>query len=224
MNPDGDEGDEWDRVEEQAGEAAETHRISRRRFLTWFWRAPVILAAIAIGVGIREAVKVHFDKEKPNPDPRFTSLPPVPIAPLSHFQKPWDQTDFQLGEAASLQARADYPQFPSDPFNTLPAIALRLPAPIPGGLTVEGKHYAAFSRVCTHMGCIVALNEDLQAIAIAFNYQAKTPELVCHCHLSVYNPLEGAAVVSGPAPRPLPRIKLAIKNGRLYAVGLEVTA
>lgn len=209
---------------EEAEKDTEERRMSRRRFITWFWRAPVILAAIAVGVGIREAVKEHFEKEKPSPKPRFTALPPVPIAPLSHFQKPWDQTDFQLsGPDMSRQAKTDYPQFPSDPFTTLPAIALRLPAPIPGGLTVGGAHYAAFSRVCTHMGCIVALNTDPQAIAIAFNYQAKTPELVCHCHLSIYNPLASAAVVSGPAPKPLPRIELEAKDGKLYAVGLEAT-
>jgi ubiquinol-cytochrome c reductase iron-sulfur subunit/rieske iron-sulfur protein len=36
---------------------------------------------------------------------------------------------------------------------------------------------------------------------------------VCSCHGSVYDPKNGAAVVDGPAPRPLPSLGLKIADG-----------
>jgi Rieske Fe-S protein len=36
---------------------------------------------------------------------------------------------------------------------------------------------------------------------------------VCSCHGSVFNPKNGAAVIDGPAPRPLPSLGLKIADG-----------
>ena len=70
-------------------------------------------------------------------------------------------------------------------FNDSPAIIINR----------KGKGFVAFSRVCTHMGCLVGYNKVGQ-------------ELVCPCHAGVFN-LEGN-VMSGPAPRPLPKLLLKI--------------
>lgn len=56
--------------------------------------------------------------------------------------------------------------------------------------------YLAFSKVCTHAGCPVAL------------YRAKQRQLMCPCHQSIFDVLDGARVVSGPAARPLPQLPL----------------
>jgi len=70
--------------------------------------------------------------------------------------------------------------------------------------TVSG--YAAYSKVCTHAGCMVADRQDTT--------------LVCPCHAGKFDPLSGASVVGGPPPRPLPQLPLALADeGHLIATG-----
>ncbi|MBX0321451.1 Rieske 2Fe-2S domain-containing protein [Halomicroarcula sp. F13] len=72
------------------------------------------------------------------------------------------------------------------------------------GYTVSG--YAAFSKVCTHAGCMVA-NEDGNL-------------LVCPCHFGKFDPLQGAAVTDGPPGRPLPQLPITVtSDGFLVATG-----
>jgi thiosulfate dehydrogenase [quinone] large subunit len=67
--------------------------------------------------------------------------------------------------------------------------------------TSKGK-FAAYSRICTHMGCEVS-------------FTAKSDEFACPCHGSLYNATTGA-VIQGPAPKALPSYKLTVKNGEIY--------
>ena len=55
---------------------------------------------------------------------------------------------------------------------------------------------AAFSAICTHLGCTVAPVGN---------------QLDCPCHGSVYNASTGA-VISGPAPRPLPSVQVTLSG------------
>jgi len=78
----------------------------------------------------------------------------------------------------------------------------------PEGFDAETKDHAAegivaYSAVCTHTGCDVV------------NWHPDRRLLECPCHNSVYDPMEGAKVVSGPAPRRLPALPLKIADGRL---------
>jgi Rieske Fe-S protein len=58
-----------------------------------------------------------------------------------------------------------------------------------GGLDLAGGiHLAAFSRVCTHLSCIVELKRDTEAVAFAFNHRSDHPSLTCACHFSVFDP------------------------------------
>lgn len=64
----------------------------------------------------------------------------------------------------------------------------------------------AFSKICTHAGCPVAL------------YRRASCELACPCHQSVFDVRHGAKPVSGPAPRALPQLPLATdSDGYLIA-------
>ncbi|WP_458189656.1 QcrA and Rieske domain-containing protein [Haladaptatus sp. NG-WS-4] len=70
--------------------------------------------------------------------------------------------------------------------------------------TVAG--YAAYSKVCTHAGCMVS------------NYENQ--RMVCPCHFGKFNPIQGAAVVGGPPPRPLPQLPITLSSdGFLIATG-----
>lgn len=180
---------------------AATTDSGRRRLVTWLWRLPVIAAIGGLVFGLREAYRIQFGRARPNPDPAFAPHPPHAVAPLSDFAEPWSAVEFTYAGQ--------------------PIIALRLPEAIPGGLSAEGIHLAAFSRICTHLGCPVLLKRDVEAIAFAFNFRGRHPALVCPCHLSVFAPLEAGRAVSGPAIEPLPRVRLVLQAGVVYAAGVE---
>jgi len=56
----------------------------------------------------------------------------------------------------------------------------------------------AYSKVCTHVGCPVAL------------YEQQTHHLLCPCHQSQFDVANGAAVIFGPAARPLPQLPISV--------------
>ncbi len=58
----------------------------------------------------------------------------------------------------------------------------------------------AFSKICTHMGCAVAL------------YEQQTKHLLCPCHQSTFDVTRAAKVIFGPAARPLPQLALALDS------------
>lgn len=58
----------------------------------------------------------------------------------------------------------------------------------------------AFSKVCTHVGCPVAL------------YEQQTHHLLCPCHQSTFDVANGAKVIFGPANRPLPQLPIAVDD------------
>lgn len=78
--------------------------------------------------------------------------------------------------------------------------------PPPGRESWSPEGFVAYSRVCTHAGCAVAQYEDEANV------------LVCPCHQSTFDVLDGGRPVSGPAGRALPQLPLAIDaQGRLVA-------
>ena len=196
---------------DNAAGAADEADEGRRRLIRWAWRLPVLLAVGGGAVGLYEAIRIHFEKDTPAAHPVFEPRPATAVAGLQAFAQPWDAVPFEL---------------PGD--RPIPAIALRLPGPIPGGLEVtsaEGAtaYLAGFSRVCTHLGCTVYLNRDLGGIDFAFNYRTTHPDLTCPCHLSIFDPTRSGEAVSGPAVRPLPRVQLELRGDAVTAVGLERT-
>jgi ubiquinol-cytochrome c reductase iron-sulfur subunit len=75
----------------------------------------------------------------------------------------------------------------------------------PGRETWGPHGYVAYSKLCTHLGCPVGL------------YEQQLQLLVCPCHQSMFNVLNGAVPQFGPAPRPLPQLPLKIEGGYLVA-------
>ena len=56
----------------------------------------------------------------------------------------------------------------------------------------------AYSKICTHVGCPVAL------------YEQHTHHLLCPCHQSTFDLANHCEVVFGPASRPLPQLPIAV--------------
>jgi ubiquinol-cytochrome c reductase iron-sulfur subunit len=73
----------------------------------------------------------------------------------------------------------------------------------------------AYSKVCTHAGCAVALYRKP-----TFPQVEPKPALVCPCHYSTFDPATGGKVLFGPAGRDLPQLPLMIdRKGVLRAAG-----
>ncbi len=63
-----------------------------------------------------------------------------------------------------------------------------------------------YSKICTHVGCPISLNER------------KTHHLLCPCHQSTFDLADAAKVVFGPAARALPQLPLMVdEEGYLAA-------
>ena len=80
----------------------------------------------------------------------------------------------------------------------------------------------AFSNVCQHLGCIYsALTPNLSPPCNSA-FVASAPEGYCCCHGGQYDFLNDAKVLSGPPPRPVPRVILKYDNstGDIYAIGM----
>lgn len=69
---------------------------------------------------------------------------------------------------------------------------------LPGRENWSYDGIVAYSKVCTHVGCPVAL------------YEQQTHHLLCPCHQSTFDVADGAKVVFGPAKRPLPQLPIMV--------------
>lgn len=64
--------------------------------------------------------------------------------------------------------------------------------------TYEG--IIAFSKICSHMGCAVAL------------YEQTTKHLLCPCHQSTFDVTRAAKVIFGPSARALPQLAVTVDS------------
>ena len=75
----------------------------------------------------------------------------------------------------------------------------------PDRLAMTHEGIIAFSKICSHMGCAVAL------------YEQTTKHLLCPCHQSTFDVTRAAKVIFGPAARPLPQLDITV-DGEGYLV------
>ena len=64
--------------------------------------------------------------------------------------------------------------------------------------TVDG--IVAYSKICTHVGCPISLNERT------------THHLLCPCHQSTFDLADAGRVIFGPAARPLPQLPIMVDS------------
>jgi rieske iron-sulfur protein len=172
-------------------------RYGRRSFLR-----PLLglaLAPLLVGVG-----RAEDDAEKAD----AAKLPPQPG---DHFVFLSGTNKGQVVRLDSLAVGGPQVQvFPVGPDGTIrngtPLNLVILARFDPADLSEEtraraGEGVVAYSAVCTHQACPV-------------NMWSKARDgFVCSCHGSVYDPKNGAAVLDGPAPRPLPSLAVKIADG-----------
>jgi len=161
--------------------------LSRRQFLRGglVGCAALFIGAVAFGTEGKESAAA-------DPPAAGAALSPSPSlgrhrsSPHAPTGTPIAQLDrLPVGGSATFQ----------DPASG-PAILLRL----------GEDRVAAFSRVCTHAGCLV-------------NYDQGAGLLVCPCHGAEFDPARKAQPVAGPAPTALPQIHVVIdqSSGTVFA-------
>lgn len=87
------------------------------------------------------------------------------------------------------------------------SVLLDLDHAVPEGVGPK-QSLVAYSTLCQHMGCPVV-------------YQPALREFVCPCHQSRYDPERLGSIVQGVAMQPLPRVLLQVRDGRVWAVGVD---
>jgi len=67
-------------------------------------------------------------------------------------------------------------------------------------INTPDKGFLAFSKVCTHLGCLVKFDKERQLF-------------ICPCHAGLFD-LEGK-VLSGPPPKPLQKFSVRVEGDNL---------
>lgn len=90
-----------------------------------------------------------------------------------------------------------------------PCVAVKLGAPVPGGVGPD-KDIVAYSTMCTHMGCPVA-------------FDSGTNTFKCGCHYSMFDAEKSGQMICGQATENLPRIRLDYnaQTGAITATGID---
>ena len=93
---------------------------------------------------------------------------------------------------------------------------LHIPTNHDGGAVVSTMNWTidnivAYSKICTHVGCPVAL------------YEQTTHHILCPCHQSTFDAANGANVIFGPAARALPQLPLMLDSQGYIAAASDFT-
>jgi ubiquinol-cytochrome c reductase iron-sulfur subunit len=155
--------------------------------------------------------------------------PAASLGPVFHtgelYRAPWrrgrrlvDESGRPLS-ADAIEEGTFYTAYPEGADRELigaPIVVVRLPpAEIRDRRNWAARGIVAYSKICTHAGCAVALYRKP-----TFADVEPRPALVCPCHYSTFDPAAGGAVLFGPAGRPLPQLPLEIdRDGHVRAAG-----
>jgi len=147
--------------------------------------------------------------------------------------RPLDQTPWRRGtrlvdehghaiSAAGIEQQTFYTAFPEGASPELIGSSLVVVRLDPAKLKLPAERLdwapdgiVAYSKICTHAGCAVALYRKPLFAAVEPEHA-----LVCPCHYSTFDPFTGGTVIYGPAGRPLPQLPLMVDAvGGLRAAG-----
>jgi ubiquinol-cytochrome c reductase iron-sulfur subunit len=112
-------------------------------------------------------------------------------------------SDLEVGAVAQVLPESDDPEHRK--LNDIAKDAVLLIRLRPDEFNLDAERLSwthegiiAFSKICSHMGCAVAL------------YEQTTKHLLCPCHQSTFDVTRAAKVIFGPAARPLPQLNITV--------------
>ena len=119
--------------------------------------------------------------------------------------RPIKASELEVGAVVQTLPEVDHPEHRS--LNDIakdPVLLIRL-RPEDFNLDAERLSWTyegiiAFSKICSHLGCAVAL------------YEQSTHHLLCPCHQSTFDVTRAAKVIFGPAARPLPQLAITVDS------------
>jgi Rieske Fe-S protein len=162
--------------------------------------------------------------------------------PLS-LQPPWRQdfpTDIPVDDALSRREFTKFLVLTSGAFvagqcwigmmsllrdgGPIPEKLIAADADVPIGGVVE-FHYPGNDNPCLLIrlenGLLVAFGQQCSHLSCAVIPEPEQGQLRCPCHNGYFEIKEGRPI-AGPPRRPLPRVTLALRDGTIYATGVEV--
>jgi len=116
---------------------------------------------------------------------------------------------------------------PSKPLNfnypllETPSVLLKLGLQAQNGVGPDGD-IVAFSNICQHLGCIYDVLPTGMSPPCNQSFKSVAPQGYCCCHGGQYDFVNGAKVIGGPPPRPVPQVMLRYDSstGDIFAIGM----
>lgn len=148
---------------------------------------------------------------------RFLAYIPPASPTETGTQVSWPRV--KLAKLSSLEpmkpVRFNYPLV-----NT-PSILVKLGTKVENGIGPDGD-VVAYSIICQHLGCYYAFQAPGTSPPCNSSFQASVPQAYCCCHGGQYDLTQGARVIGGPPPRPVPPVRLEYDSasGDIYAVAM----
>jgi ubiquinol-cytochrome c reductase iron-sulfur subunit len=116
---------------------------------------------------------------------------------------PIKASDLSIGSVVHVQPEGlDKSEHPLEEKAKAAVLLIRLEPDKLAGKSRTGSFdgIIAYSKICTHMGCPVAL------------YEQQTHHLLCPCHQSTFDLTQNCKVIFGPAKRPLPQLPITVDD------------
>ncbi len=169
-------------------------RFSRRRVLKWVIRAGYLAFAAAFVV---PATALRSLSQRSGAVAAGDPLVYSPTTTGATVGQPLRADELEVGGAVQV-----FPQATQEDQNTLVEVVRVAEGNDPGAIV-------AYSAICTHLGCPVFAELNEQGL------------IACPCHGSQFDPANNAAVVGGPAGRPLPSLPIQVNPDGVVVVAGE---
>ena len=107
------------------------------------------------------------------------------------------------------------------PLEETPNMLVKLGQKAQGWVGPDGD-IVAFSQFCQHLGCVYGYVPPGTVPQCDQTFKASGPVGYCCCHATVFDLLNGAKVLDGPSPHPVPQVilKFDAASGDISAVGM----
>ena len=224
-----------EKKDNQPAPSEEARRTTRRNL----FKAGLTLSIVFLVGGAVSAAKSLFSPANPPTPAEAQTTTPTVTETVTVTQASSQSTSSSESSSSSTSSTAttsspfpqvmvanisdlvvSQPVYFNYPLQETPNILVKLGVKATGGVGPDGD-IVAFSQVCQHLGCIWAFVAPKTAPACDSSYSDALPSGYCCCHGSVYDVTAAGAVVSGPAPRPVPQVTLQVdSSGNIYAIGM----
>ena len=118
-----------------------------------------------------------------------------------------DGSPVRLGELAIGGIETVFPEGHTESADAVTLLIRLSPGqnePRPGRENWAVADHIAYSKICTHAGCPASL------------YEQQTNHLLCPCHQSVFDVVDGARPIFGPAARSLPQLPIELDENDFF--------